>query len=101
MSVQQPSTRPCPYCHEEIKLDALRCPLCKGAGVKQALARKVPKARASVQKAGSQNGDISPALARCPPVMLDESPDGGGLGVWVLVDSDDKTCTYEYAGGIA
>jgi hypothetical protein len=32
--------------------------------------------------------------------MLDEAPEGG-LGVWILVDSDDKTCTYEYGGGIA
>jgi glutaredoxin len=101
MSAQQSSTRPCPYCHEEIRLDALRCPHCKGAGVKQALARKGPKARTTVQKTGTQNGEISAALPRCPPVMLDNSPDGGGLGVWVLVDSDETTCTYEYAGGIA
>jgi hypothetical protein len=39
-------------------------------------------------------------LPECPPVMLDEAPEGG-LGVWILVDSDDKTCTYEYGGGIA
>jgi len=39
-------------------------------------------------------------LPECPPVMLDEAPEGG-LGVWILVDSDDKTCTFEYGGGIA
>jgi hypothetical protein len=42
-----------------------------------------------------------PRLAECPGAILDSSPDGSGVGVWVLVESDATTCTYEYAGGIA
>lgn len=42
-------------------------------------------------------------MAACPGAILDSSPDGSGLGVWVLVEEDEAagTCTYEYGGGIA
>jgi hypothetical protein len=101
MPDQKPSTRPCPYCHEEIRLDALRCSHCKGAGIKQAVATQVPSARTSVQKVSPERGKVKyDDLPPCPPAILDEAP-GGGVGVWVLVESTDTTCTYEYAGGIA
>ena len=46
---------------------------------------------------------IGVRMAACPGAILDSSPDGGGLGVWLLVeeDPDEGTCTYEYGGGIA
>ena len=37
----------------------------------------------------------------CPEAVLDTAPDGSGVGVWVLIKSDDGSCTYEYGGGIA
>ena len=46
---------------------------------------------------GGAKADLPP----CPPALLDEAPGGGGLGVWVLVESSETTCTCEYAGGIA
>ena len=45
-----------------------------------------------------------PAVLRaneCPGSIIDTAPDGSGLGVWVLVDSDEDSCTYEYSGGIS
>ena len=99
MPYQQPSMRPCPYCDEEIRLEALQCSHCKGAGIKQAAAAQVAYARRAVKKVSPEGSEVHD-LPECPPVMLDEAPEGG-LGVWILVDSDDKTCTYEYGGGIA
>jgi len=37
----------------------------------------------------------------CPGSIIDTSPDGSGMGVWVLVKSEEDSCTYEYSGGIA
>ena len=37
----------------------------------------------------------------CPPVILDSSPDGSGLGIWIFVAAGDGYCEYEYGGGIA
>lgn len=47
--------------------------------------------------------NLGPQLraATCPPAILDTDPEGHGVGVWVLVDHDVESCTYEYAGGIA
>ena len=96
----QPSSRECPRCHKQIKADALVCPLCKSGGIKQAAAAQVTAARRRVKKMPLGGVEFDD-LPECPPVMIDEAPDGGGLGAWVLVDSDDETCTYEYGGGIA
>ena len=41
-----------------------------------------------------------PRARSCPRAIIDTDPEGHGLGVWILVDSDEQTCTYEYAGGI-
>ena len=95
----QPSTRECPYCHKQVRADALVCPHCKGSGIKQAAAAQVTSPRRRVKKISPEGSEVYD-LPECPPVMLDEAPEGG-LGVWILVDSDDKTCTYEYGGGIA
>ncbi len=60
-----------------------------------------PKSRKSLgllTAEGAGGGAVS--AAKCPAAILDTSPDGSGLGVWVLVESDAKTCTYEYGGGI-
>lgn len=43
----------------------------------------------------------TPLEARCPPAILDSSPDGSGIGVWVLVEEGGGECVYEYGGGIA
>jgi hypothetical protein len=45
--------------------------------------------------------DPPPLSARCPGAILDSSPDGTGLGIWLLVEETTDTCTYEYGGGIA
>ena len=45
--------------------------------------------------------ETAPLAAQCPPAILDSSPDGSGLGIWLLVEEGDGTCTYEYGGGIA
>jgi hypothetical protein len=40
----------------------------------------------------------------CPQAIVDTDPEGHGLGVWVLVDTQTKPdgvyCVYEYSGGI-
>ncbi|HSK89866.1 MAG TPA: hypothetical protein VK875_01005 [Euzebyales bacterium] len=41
-----------------------------------------------------------PRARSCPRAIIDTDPEGHGLGVWILVESDAETCTYEYAGGI-
>lgn len=153
MSDDQPATRPCPFCKEDIKADALRCKHCHAAinpagpvhrgicpyckeninpeavrckhchanlalGVPavwpQAYQRQGPAARRSYRKDQAARAALAqatlanilptepePRAARCPASILDTSPDGSGLGVWVLVESDAESCTYEYAGGIA
>jgi hypothetical protein len=45
--------------------------------------------------------DPPPASARCPAAILDSSPDGTGLGIWLLVGETNDACIYEYGGGIA
>ncbi len=45
--------------------------------------------------------DPQPLAARCPAAILDSSPDGTGLGIWVLVEEANGDCVYEYGGGIA
>ena len=49
----------------------------------------------------SANPPAQVELTECPGSIIDTAPDGSGLGVWVLVDSDGDSCTYEYSGGIA
>jgi hypothetical protein len=46
--------------------------------------------------------DADRPLTRCPPVIIAEAIGEPGLGIWVLVpaESDDRVCSYEYAGGI-
>lgn len=46
------------------------------------------------------SGELIPRARTCPRAIIDTDPEGHGLGVWILVDSDAETCTYEYAGGI-
>ena len=70
----QPSTRECPHCRKEIKADALICPLCKRAGIKQAAAVKVTSTRRRVKKMPSEGIEFDD-LPECPPVMIDEAPD--------------------------
>lgn len=57
-------------------------------------------------RANAKPGDRAlPAASReaagCPPAILDSSPDGTGLGIWILVAESADDCTYEYGGGIA
>ena len=120
MSAHEPSTRPCPYCKEQIRAEAVRCPHCQArivpglatrasqASYAQGAAprrryRRLESERAGVTWAalqGLEPVDPQPRADVCPEAILDEAP-GGGVGVWVLVESDESTCTYEYAGGIA
>jgi hypothetical protein len=46
------------------------------------------------------NGAPAPRARTCPRSIIDTDPEGHGLGIWILVDHDDETCTYKYAGGI-
>jgi hypothetical protein len=46
------------------------------------------------------DGAPAPRARTCPRSIIDTDPEGHGLGVWILVDHDDETCTYKYAGGI-
>jgi hypothetical protein len=43
---------------------------------------------------------VQMSAAKCPPSLLSTSPDGAGLGVWVLISENAQSCTYHYAGGI-
>jgi hypothetical protein len=121
MSAHEPATRPCPYCKETINAESARRPHCRAslvaglptsgpeAAYEQGAAprrryRRIGSERAGVTWAalqGLEPVDPQPRLAECPGAILDSSPDGSGVGVWVLVESDATTCTYEYAGGIA
>jgi hypothetical protein len=51
---------------------------------------------------GALPSDADRPLTRCPPVIIADAIGESGLGVWVLVpeESDDRVCSYEYAGGI-
>jgi hypothetical protein len=109
----------CPYCKEHIHPEAVRCKHCRsnlGFSVSPALSiaqapqkwmtqrsyRRRHSAHASLKVAAPHaSEDAEVRAATCPPAILDSSPDGTGLGVWVLVESDAHYCTYEYAGGIA
>ena len=46
------------------------------------------------------DGEPLPRARSCPRALIDNDPEGHGLGVWMLVAQDEETCTYEYAGGI-
>ena len=152
MSDQEPATRPCPFCKEDIMAEARRCkhclatilpavpvhhgicPYCKESIHPEAirckhcranLAPGVPPgwpqayfppgsaARRSYRglhpgRAGVTRKTLpyvsprepEPRAAACPAAIIDTSPDGSRVGVWVLVDSDETSCTYEYSGGI-
>jgi double zinc ribbon protein len=111
----------CPYCKESINPEAIRCKHCRTnlapgvpAGWPQAYCRQGSAARRSYRRLYPARAGVTQATlpnllhaepetraATCPPAILDLSPDGSGLGVWVLVASDAESCTYEYGGGIA
>ena len=110
----------CPYCKENINTEAIRCKHCltnlapgvptgwpqayysQGSAARRSYRRLHPS-RAGVARVTLPNlspVEPEPRAAACPPAILDSSPDGSGVGVWVLVDSDENSCTYEYSGGI-
>lgn len=110
----------CPYCKESIHPEAIRCKHCRAnlalgvqIGWPRASYRREFAARRSYRRHHAARAGVTRATPRnlslvepeyrddgCPDAIIDQANDGSGLGIWVLVDSDDETCTYEYAGGI-
>jgi hypothetical protein len=108
MSSPESATRQCPYCKEVIHSEAIRCKHCQTNLAPGVPAGGGPQAYGPYGTAVRQRFRKAPLLKRpeplaaaCPPAILDTAPDGSGLGVWILVASDDESCTYEYGGGIA
>ncbi len=115
MSEQEPTTRPCPLCEEEVKRDAVRCKHCQGTIAADPtstleVAPSVPKegdcsVRPLLPPVTNPGWVVSYTRPRfraetCPPAITDTDPEGHGLGVWVLVEATNGECVYEYAGGI-
>jgi hypothetical protein len=103
----------CPYCKESIHVEAIRCQHCQtdlspvptadSLGARQGVGarRRYKKGQAESGYVASLQPEQTGPQARvgvCPPYLVDTAPGGGGYGVWVLVDSDDQTCTYQYVG---
>lgn len=90
----------CPRCLEAIHPEATRCKHCKSDLVPTG---GIAARDASAQKLIGRPKNLGPEarLDPCPGAIISSSPDGSGLGVWVLAYETEDSCAYSYAGGIA
>src|SRR6266498_2614016 len=115
MPDQESAMRQCPFCKEEVKIEAIRCMHCQAnlasagasfherssGGFSPALQTSAPVLRlrhASVLPHFCSCSGRASALKRsdrasvCPPAIMDSSTK------WCLVESDEESCTYEACG---